>query len=44
MPREFYAIVKAELKPGTTILVTNSRVGAKAMERLTIIDAVAPAP
>jgi hypothetical protein len=44
LPRRFYELVKAELKPGTTILVTNSRVGDESLERLTVIDAVAPAP
>lgn len=44
MPRKFYELVKAELKPGSTILVTNSRVGAKPLERLTIMDAVVPKP
>lgn len=44
MPRAFYQLVKAQLSPGATILVTNSRVGAKPLERLTILDAVAPTP
>ncbi|OHT18599.1 L,D-transpeptidase family protein [Edaphosphingomonas haloaromaticamans] len=44
MPRPFYEAVKAQLKPGSTILVTNSAVGAKPLERLTIMDAVVPRP
>lgn len=44
LPRAFYNLVKAELQPGATILVTNSRVGAKPLERLTIMDAVVPQP
>lgn len=42
LPRRFYQLVKAELQPGATILVTNSRVGANPLEKLTIMDAVAP--
>ncbi len=44
MPRAFYQLVKAQLKPGSTILVTDSRVGATPLERLTIMDAVVPQP
>ncbi|MBT2246876.1 L,D-transpeptidase family protein [Sphingobium sp. BHU LFT2] len=44
MPRRFYELVRDTLKPGATILVTNSRVGAKPLERLTIMDAVVPQP
>lgn len=44
LPRHFYELVKAQLRPGATILVTNSRVGADPLARLTIMDAVAPAP
>lgn len=44
MPRRFYEQVRAALRPGATILVTNSTVGAKPLERLTIMDAVVPAP
>ena len=44
MPRRFYELVRGALKPGATILVTNSRVGAKPLERLTIMDAVVPQP
>lgn len=42
VPRRFYTLVKAELRPGSTILVTNSQVGKAPLERLTIMDAVAP--
>lgn len=44
LPKHFYELVKAQLRPGATILVTNSRVGADPLARLTIMDAVAPAP
>ncbi|WP_043980092.1 L,D-transpeptidase [Novosphingobium sp. P6W] len=44
MPRRFYELIKAQLKPGATILVTDSRVGAEPLERLTIMDAVVPRP
>lgn len=44
MPQRFYEQVRATLQPGATILVTNSGVGAKPLERLTIMDAVAPRP
>ncbi|MBY8825810.1 L,D-transpeptidase [Sphingomonas colocasiae] len=44
LPRQFYALVRRELRPGTTILVTDSRVGANPLDRLTIMDAVAPIP
>jgi len=45
MPRAFYQAVKAELRPGTTILVTMSGVGeGNSGERLTILDAVNPRP
>lgn len=44
MPRAFYQLVKAQLTPGATILVTNSPVGAEPLEKLTIMDAVAPQP
>ncbi|OJV29989.1 MAG: L,D-transpeptidase [Sphingomonas sp. 67-36] len=43
-PRGFYESVKAALRPGTTILVTNSSVGASEGKRITIMDAVAPTP
>lgn len=41
MPRSFYDVVKAQIRPGTTILVTQSSVGETG-ERLTIMDAVNP--
>lgn len=44
LPRRFYELVKAELRPGTTILVTDSRVGATPLQRMTIMDAVVPLP
>jgi hypothetical protein len=42
MPRGFYEALKPELKPGTTILVTGSSVGADTGKRITIMDAVVP--
>lgn len=44
MPRAFYQLVRAELKPGTTILITNSPVEDGPLAKLTIMDAVAPVP
>lgn len=45
LPRAFYERVKAALTPGTTILITRSSVGDDGGSgRLTIMDAVAPAP
>jgi hypothetical protein len=45
LPRGFYEAVKAELKPGATILVTQSSVGEGEPGRpLTILDSVTPAP
>ena len=45
MPRKFYEDVKAELRPGATVLITQSSVGEDgAGERLTIMDAVNPTP
>jgi hypothetical protein len=44
MPRGFYDLVKAQLRPGATVLVTNSTVGTTPLEKLTIMDAVAPSP
>jgi hypothetical protein len=44
MPRAFYAGLKAVLKPGATILVTQSSVGEDAGRKITIMDAVVPAP
>ncbi|RYE64595.1 MAG: L,D-transpeptidase [Oxalobacteraceae bacterium] len=42
IPKRFYELVKAQLGPGATILITNSRVGADPFARLTIMDAVSP--
>ena len=42
LPRAFYEAVKAELRPGTTILVTQSSVGNESGERVTIMDSVVP--
>ncbi|RSU77960.1 L,D-transpeptidase [Sphingomonas sp. S-NIH.Pt3_0716] len=44
LPRGFYDKIRSQLKPGTTILVTDSSVGASTGEKLTIMDAVAPQP
>lgn len=44
VPRPFYEKVKAQLVPGTTILVTNSRVSEGPLQHLTVIDAVMPKP
>lgn len=44
MPRRFYDALHEEIRPGATILVTNSRVGARQMQRLTVMDAVVPHP
>ena len=44
MPRAFYDLVRPQIGPGTTILVTNSRVGARPLQRLTIMDAIVPTP
>lgn len=44
VPRAFYTAVKAALRPGTTILVTASSVGASEGQRITIMDAIAPTP
>lgn len=44
MPRDFYDKLRATLVPGTTILVTQSRVGADTGKRITIMDAVTPRP
>jgi hypothetical protein len=44
LPRQFYEAVKAAIALGTTILVTSSSVGASEGKRITIMDAVAPAP
>lgn len=43
MPRQFYAALKAEIRPGATILVTMSPVGGGGTgEHLTVLDAVTP--
>ncbi|EJL23389.1 hypothetical protein PMI01_04848 [Caulobacter sp. AP07] len=45
MPRGFYEAVKGQLKPGATILVTQSSVGEGEPGRpLTILDSVTPTP
>ena len=44
MPGAFYKLVRAQLRPGATILVTNSSVGAEPLDKLTIVDAVMPRP
>lgn len=45
LPRGFYEAVKGELKPGATILVTQSSVGEGEPGRpLTILDSVTPTP
>lgn len=42
MPQAFYDAVKAEIRPGATILVTGSSVGADTGKRITVMDAVKP--
>ncbi|WP_076070311.1 L,D-transpeptidase [Sphingomonas montana] len=44
LPRPFYEAVKAALRPGTTILITQSPVGRSTGEPLTVLDAVIPLP
>lgn len=45
MPRDFYQAVHAALVPGgTTILVTQSSVGADTGQKITILDSVVPKP
>jgi hypothetical protein len=44
MPRAFYAAVKSVLKPGASILVTQSSVGEDTGKKITIMDAVVPLP
>ncbi|MBW6527511.1 L,D-transpeptidase family protein [Sphingomonas sp. RHCKR7] len=44
LPRGFYEQVRAALRPGTTILITQSRVGSSGGEPLTVMDAVVPQP
>ena len=42
LPKPFLADVKAQMAPGTTILITEASVGEDTGKRMTIIDAVAP--
>lgn len=42
MPAAFYRKLDSVIGSGTTVLVTNSRVGARKFEKLTVIDAVPP--
>jgi hypothetical protein len=44
LPRTFYQAVRAALRPGTTILITQSPVGTSVGEPLTVMDAVIPHP
>lgn len=45
LPRKFYELVRAELTPGATILMTRSSVGDDGRRgKLTIMDAVIPQP
>ena len=44
LPRDFYEAVRAALRPGTTILITQSSVGSGAGQPMTIVDAVVPQP
>jgi len=44
LPRAFYESVRAALRPGTTILITQSPVGTASGEQLTVMDAVVPQP
>jgi hypothetical protein len=45
LPRRFYEAVKAQLRPGSTILITRSSVGDDGRGRkLTIMDSVNPVP
>ncbi len=44
LPQAFYVAVRAALRPGTTILITQSPVGTSAGEPLTVMDAVVPRP
>ncbi len=45
LPRPFYEQVKAALRPGDTILITNSSVGEDGRDRkITVMDAVIPRP
>lgn len=42
MPRAFYDALRKELRVGSTVLVTNSGVGALPLQRITVLNAVAP--
>jgi len=44
IPRAFHELLKPEIVPGSTILVTNSRVGATSGAKLTVVDAAIPSP
>lgn len=44
LPRGFYEAVQTALRPGTTILITQSPVGTSAGEPVTVMDAVVPRP
>jgi len=45
MPRTFYESLKAQLQPGSTILVTQSSVGTSTTgQKITIMDSVVPTP
>ncbi len=44
LPQAFYLSVRAALRPGTTILITQSPVGTSAGEPITVMDAVVPHP
>lgn len=44
LPRAFYQAVRRALRPGTTILITQSPVGTSAGEPLTVMDAAVPQP
>lgn len=44
MPRGFYQSVRGALGPGATILVTQSSVGGSTGKKITVLDAVSPAP
>lgn len=40
MPHEFHDLLMAAVEPGTTMLITNSRVGSGARPHLTLVDAI----
>lgn len=44
LPKAFYTSVRAALRPGTTILITQSSVGTSVGEPITVMDAVVPQP